>query len=359
MKYLSKINTKKLNNKICLLRVDFNINLSKNNFKIDAILPTIKFLISKKTKIVILSHRGRPNNKECEKLSLSYIAKILSKDLKTPVRFFPNFDFNEIKEKINLDKNSKIFLLENLRFLPGEKNNDSKLAKELSNLGDIYINDAFAVCHRKNASTVAITKYIESYAGLLLEKEINGLTKSIKTPKKPLVVILGGSKIDNKISIINNLSKKVSQFLLGSSIFDVLTKLKIKKLQKNKSVILPIDFIKNNGKYFDIGPKTIECYQKIIEKANTIIWNGPIGMIEKKEYSNGSKQIALAISKSKAFKVAGGGETINFIKNKKLHKKISFLSTGGGAMLDFLAGKKMPGIIALETPLIKNRKLLK
>lgn len=357
MKYLSKINNKKLNNKICLLRVDFNINFSKNNFKIDAILPTIKFLISKKSKVVILSHRGRPSNGKDKKLSLNYIAKIISKELKTNVKFFPNFNFNEIKEKIISDKNSKIFLLENLRFLSGEKNNDSKLAKELAGLGDIYINDAFAVCHRKNASTVAITKYIESYVGLLLEKEINGLIKAIKIPKKPLVIILGGSKIDKKIDIIKNLNKKTFKFLLGSSIFNKLTNLKIKELQKNKKIILPIDFVKKNEKYFDIGPKTIKYYEKIIKEANTIIWNGPIGMIEKKEYSNGSKQIALAISKSKAFKVIGGGETVNFILDKKIQKKISFLSTGGGAMLDFLAGKKLPGITALKSSNIKIKKL--
>ncbi|MBU4482201.1 phosphoglycerate kinase, partial [Patescibacteria group bacterium] len=322
-------------------------NLLRNSFRINAVLPTIKFLISKKAKIVILSHRGRPINEKNKKLSLCPVAKIISKKLRTQVRFFSDFNFKKIKEKINLDKKSRIFLLENLRFLPGEKNNESKLAKRLASLGDIYINDAFAVCHRKNASTVAITKYIESYAGLLLEKEIDGLSKVVKAPKKPLVVILGGSKIINKINIINNLNKKTFRFLLGSSIFNKLTNPEIKKLQKNKKIILPIDFIKNNGMYFDIGPKTIECYKKIINKANTIIWNGPIGMIEKKKYSTGSKQLASAIIRAKAFKIIGGGETVNFILSENLQKRMSFLSTGGGAMLDFLAGKKLPGIIAL------------
>jgi 3-phosphoglycerate kinase len=348
MNYLSKANDKEIKNKTCLLRVDFNLKSLKNYFRVDAILPTIKFLISQKTKVVILSHRGRPEGSD-KTLSLIPLVKILSKRIKTRVRFFDNLDFKIIKDEINSDNKSKIFLLENLRFLPGEENNSSALAKKLADLGDFYVNDAFAVCHRRNASVVAITKYIKSYAGLLLEKEISGLTKATKNPEKPLVVILGGSKIGDKIEIIKNLKNKASYFILGSSIFnEPLDFIKRKKYLFDKKVIFPLDTIKNNGKYFDIGPETIFLYKKILRPAKTIIWNGPVGMMEKKEYARGCEEIARTVAALKAFKVVGGGETANFILDKKLQKKISLLSTGGGAMLDFLAGKKLPGIKALE-----------
>lgn len=347
MKYLNNLNIKEISGKTCLLRIDLNLKSLKDDFKIDSALPAIKFLISKKAKIIILSHRGRPNEKE-KADSLEPIAKILSRKIEIPVRFFSDFDFKKIKNEINSDKKSKVFLLENLRFLPGEESNDNILAKQLANLGDFYVNDAFAVCHRKNASIFAITKYIKSYAGFLLEKEIKGLRKAIQNPKKPLIIVLGGSKIGNKINIIKNLNEKTDRFLFGSSILNEFSDLKIKKFMKNKKILLPIDFVEINGEYFDIGPKTISLYKKILAKANTIIWNGPVGMIEKKEYAVGSEKIAGAIAASKAFKVVGGGETANFILKKKLQKKISLLSTGGGAMLDFLAGKKMPGIIALQ-----------
>lgn len=349
MRYLSRLSAKKINGKICLLRIDLNLKSPKDDFKIAAVLPTIKFLISKNAKIMILSHRGRPAGTKKED-SLKFAAKIFSQKLKTRVIFFPDFNFKEIKNKVDSAKKSKIFLLENLRFLPGEKNNDDELAKQLAELGDFYVNDAFAVCHRKNASVVAITKYIVSYAGFLLEKEIKNLTKAVKNPKKPYIVVLGGSKIVDKINIVKNLNKKADHFLFGSSILNELLNPKIKDFIKNKKVLLPTDSVKTKNESFDIGPKTISLYIKNLKKANTIIWNGPLGMFEKKEYSVGTEKIAKTIAAAKAFKVIGGGETANFILKKKLQKKISLLSTGGGAMLDFLAGKKLPGIEALEQP---------
>jgi phosphoglycerate kinase len=223
-----------------------------------------------------------------------------------------------------------------------------ELAKQLANLGDFYVNDAFAVSHRKNASVVAITKYVKSYAGFLLEKEITGLTKATKNPKKPLVVILGGTKLEDKINIIKHLQKQTQYFLFGSSLLNELQKNKFTNLIKNKKILVPIDSITTKEAYFDIGPETADFYSQIIRSAKTIIWNGPMGKIEEEKYSIGSKKILLAVAKTKCFKVVGGGETANFVIKNNLQKNISLLSTGGGAMLDFLAGKKLPGIEALN-----------
>lgn len=347
MKYLSQLNKKELNGKVCLLRVDLNIKSLKDQFRIDSILPTIKYLLKNNVRIIILSHRGRPNGVDT-KLSLGPLAEIISSKIKKEVDFIDVLDFKKIKKEIDSEKHIKIFVLENLRFLPGEEKDSNDLAKKLAGLGDLYINDAFAVSHRKNASVFAITKHIKSYAGLLLEKEVSGLTKATKNPRKPLIVVLGGTKIDAKISIVKNLDPKTKSFLLGSSVFNEINNQGVKNIIKNKKVLLPKDFIKKDGKYFDIGPKTIDLYKKMIAEAKTIIWNGPVGMFENKKYSRGTTEIARAITKSKSFKVIGGGETANFILNKKMNKNIDLLSTGGGAMLDFLAGKKLPGIKALK-----------
>lgn len=347
MRSLSKLDPKKLDGKTCLLRTDFNIKSLKDHFRIDSVLPTIKYLLKHNSRIIILSHRGRPNGID-SKLSLAPIAKIISRKIKRKVKFIGHFDFEKIKEEIVSEKDIKVFILENLRFLPGEEKNDKNFAQKIASLGDLFINDAFAVSHRKNASIFAITKYIKSYAGLLLEKEILGLTKATKKPKKPLIVVLGGTKIDSKINIVKNLNSQTKFFLLGSSVFNEIKNPNVEKITKNKKCLLPKDFIKESGKYFDIGPKTISLYKKILSDANTIIWNGPVGMFENKKYSKGTTEIAKAILNSKAFKVIGGGETANFILNKKMNKNIDLLSTGGGAMLDFLAGKNMPGIEALK-----------
>jgi 3-phosphoglycerate kinase len=347
MKYLSDLKRKELNGKICLLRIDLNIKSLNDHFRIDSILPTIKYLLKNNSRIVILSHRGRPTGIDL-KLSLRPIIRIISKKIRSDIKFLPNFDFKKIKEQIDNNKECRIFSLENLRFLPAEEKNDPDLAKKIANLGDIYINDAFAVSHRDNASISAITKYIDSCAGLLLEKEMLGLTKATKNPQKPLIVVLGGTKIDSKINIVKNLNSKTKFFLLGSSVLNEIKDPKVKNIIKNKKCLAPIDFSEVGGKYFDIGTKTIALYKKIISEAKTIIWNGPVGMFEDKKYSKGTMEIANAIIRSKAFKVIGGGETANFILNKKINKNIDLLSTGGGAMLDFLAGKDLPGIKALK-----------
>ena len=275
------------------------------------------------------------------------------------------FDAKKIKKSVATASGS-IFLLENLRFLPGEEKNDEKFAKQLASLGDLYINDAFAVSHRANASVEAITKFLPSYAGLLMEKEIENLNKAIKKPKKPFVIILGGAKISDKLGIIKNFKQKADKFLIGggiantflvaeglpigNSIFEEKMVPEAKKLLKLPKIILPVDYAIENKKILDIGPQTVENYASIIKKAKTIIWNGPMGYFENPKFAKASKAIAEAVIKSKAFVVIGGGETTAIIHNSKfiIHNSKLFISTGGGAMLEYLAGKKLPGIEALK-----------
>lgn len=350
IQYLSALKNKDLSGKICLLRLDFN---TEDSWRMEAVLPTIKFLIKKCRSVVILSHRGRPTKVTSSKLkvpgragkslSLKPQAEQLSHFLSKKVIFIKDFNFEGTKRKVFSAKKGSVFLLENLRFLEGEEKNSIVLAKQLAFLGDIYVNDAFAVCHRANASVSAITKFIRSYAGFNLELEIKNLTKAIKNPKKPLIVVLGGLKIKDKLMVYNNLKNKASKFLIGGALNKKLLNLKL------RGVLMPVDFEKEKGEIRDIGPETAEIYCGEIRKAGTIIWNGPLGDINKNKFQNGTKFIAKCIAANVgAFKIAGGGETIMFLKKIGLDKKINFISTGGGAMLDFIAGKKLPGIEALK-----------
>ncbi len=405
MKYLSSLKTKNLSGKICLLRADFNIEnaeLSEKNIhpRIAAVLPAINFLTKKGAKVVILSHRGRPDTTsfkfQTSDFTLKPFAKILSKLLKEPVGFV---EFSKINNLTNLTKfnfvrfvrfKKDVFLLENLRFNPGEEKNDKKFAKRLAILGDFYVNEAFGVSHRKNASVEAITKFLPSYAGFSLESEIKNLSKAIN-PRKPLIIVLGGIKIADKIGLIKNFWNKADGFLIGGGIANtffaaqkmpmgnsVYEKEKLifcKKLLKSPKIILPVDVIIKNDSILDIGVKTRKNYAEIIKKAKTIIWNGPMGYIEDKKFKKGSEAILKAILESKAFSVIGGGETVALLRAQNSKFKIPrsrtsnkflrnytgqasslrgrqnsklFISTGGGAMLEFLAGKKLPGLSALE-----------
>jgi len=406
MKFLSHLKNKDLANQTCLLRVDFNLtddDLKKQKIplRIKSVLPTIKFLIKKRAKVVILSHRGRPEKVSSIKYQVSNhtlkpFVKIISKILKNPVHFIDfdkktNFVKTEDVQKIRASINGSIFILENLRFLPGEDKNDANLAKRLAGLGTFYVNDAFAFSHRKDASMVAITKFLPSYAGLLLEKEIKNLSRIMKNPKKLLVIILGGAKVSDKIGVIKNFLKevkgqksKINCFLtgggvantffaaqglpVGKSLYEKEMIPAARQLLKSRKIILPVDAVRKDKKILDIGPKTAEKYSQIIKKAGTIIWNGPMGYIEDPKFTKGSKAITEAILKSRAFAIVGGGETTSIISNFSRHlfktnleggippaagqfpisKKNIFISTGGGAMLEYLAGKKLPGLEALK-----------
>jgi len=383
MKSLVSLKNKNLAKKICLLRVDLNIededlkrwqkNHKNTPFRIQAVLPTIKFLIDRGAMVVILSHRGRPQisskfKVQSSKFTLRPFTKIISKLLKKPVQFIDfNLGTSDVQKLTSILRTSdvlKIFLLENLRFFEGEEKNDKSFAKKLASLGTFYVNDAFAVSHRKNASVAAITKYLPSYIGLQFEKEIKNLKIVMKKSKKPLAVIIGGAKISDKLGLIKNFSKKADYFLLGGGIANTFMAAlgmpmgdslyekemipEAKKILKTmpEKIFLPIDFLINKNQILDVGPNTINFYNKKIQAAKTIIWNGPMGKFEDRRFAKGTEEIAktLFFKNKKAKIVIGGGETVASLplKPKTYNLKPNvFLSTGGGAMLEFLAGKKL------------------
>ena len=383
-----------LKGKKVLLRVDLNVPMKSGTItetsRIEKILPTIKLLIEKEAKIIILSHIGRPKGKIVEGMSLEPISKKISEFLNKEVLF----DKNQINEntisKINKISNGSIMMLENIRFNEGEEINDKKFSKKIASLGDIYINDAFSCSHRTHASIEGITKHISSYFGLQITEEINALKRITSEIKKPVTLIIGGSKISTKIKIIKNLIKKFDDIIIvggmantmlkntgskiGKSIYEHDCENLIKEiLEKSKAyncqINCPIDVIvsknlhgtgknkeireiENDEMILDIGPKTILSIKKIIDSSNTVLWNGPAGYFENSNFANGTKEIIKIITektlKDKIFSVAGGGETVAAINKFNKFDSFTFVSTAGGAFLEFLEGKKLPGISAIN-----------
>jgi phosphoglycerate kinase len=361
-------------NKIVLLRLDLNVPIKNakilDDSKIILSLETIHFLLNKNYKLLIISHLGRPKKKE-EEYSLKpvfyHLKKLVSKKI----------DFCSEIKKFDWTK-AEIIVLENIRFWPEEQENDQKFVQHLASLADIYVNDAFAVSHRQEASVSAITKYLPSYSGLLLEKELINLDK-IANPKKPLIVIMGGAKINSKAALINNLAQRADYILLGGalantflyfqkkevgkSMIESKAKENILKLVNNKKIILPLDYsvlsyqkkvelrefnkIKKGDTILDIGPKTIIKFSSLIKDAKTIIWNGPLGYFEDDRFKYGTLSIAIllaSLARKKAFVLVGGGETLMALKMTKMANYIDWQSTGGGAMLAYLGKEEMPGL---------------
>ena len=383
-----------LKGKKVLLRVDLNVPMKSGiiteTSRIEKILPTIKLLIEKEAKIIILSHIGRPKGKIVEGMSLEPISKKISEFLNKEVLF----DKNQINEntisKINKISNGSIVMLENIRFNEGEEINDKEFSKKIASLGDIYINDAFSCSHRAHASIEGITKHISSYFGLQITEEINALKRITFEIKKPVTLIIGGSKISTKIKIIKNLIKKFDDIIIvggmantmlkhtgskiGKSIYEHDCENLIKEiLEKSKAyncqINCPTDVIvsknlhgtgknkeireiENDEMILDIGPKTILSIKKIIDRSNTVLWNGPAGYFENSNFANGTKEIIKIITektlKDKIFSVAGGGETVAAINKFNKFDSFTFVSTAGGAFLEFLEGKKLPGISAIN-----------
>lgn len=391
MRFLSKLSPLKIKNKRALVRVDFNVTLDGrgrilDDFRIKACLPTIKYLVKNHVKVVLASHLSKSqltlDNKKNTKASLRGISRYLSRLLRRKVFFASDCRGEKIKKTISSLKTGEVLLLENLRFYPEEEENEAKFARELAELADFYVNDGFAVSHRSHASVVGVTKYLPSFAGLLLESEIKNLSRPLKNPSRPLVVIIGGAKVSTKIRLIENFLNKKANVLLGGVIAN--TALCAKGLSLGKSLVeseiiaelrklnlsvarlqLPIDVLVGSGKdkvflrpidrverediIFDIGPKTAKLFGEIIKEAKMIVWNGPMGYFEKKEFSRGTIAIARAIVSAKAFSIVGGGDTAIILRKLGLLGRYSFVSTGGGAMLEYLAGKRLPGIEALKS----------
>lgn len=361
LRTLREIPKKSLKNKSVLLRADFNAPVgndgvidSNEDWRIKAVLPTIEYLLKQNTKIILLAHLGRPGGKVRENLRLDPIRDRLSELLNLSVKKIFDCVGRDAENAIGEMKAGEILLLENLRFHSGEEENDDVFAKKLSKLGDIYINDAFSDCHRKHASIVGITKFLPSYAGLLLEKEFN-LMENANNPEHPAVAIIGGAKIETKLSEVKALEKIYDHILVGGIIANEIIKDQ-KKYNISPNVILPDKKAVLKAKGYDIGEISFKKFENFIKNAKTIIWNGPMGKFEEKKYSAGTRNVIGSVIEAHdagAKILIGGGETINAIQRfapELMNKKTkSFnISTGGGAMLKFLAGENLPGIEALK-----------
>ena len=383
-----------LKQKKILLRLDLNVPLDNNRItdttRIDKILPTIKFLLKNEAKIIILSHIGRPKGKIINGLSLKPVCENLKKKLNENIKLITK-SLKEIDSNDLFDNhNEKIVMLENLRFYQEEEENNNEFAKRLASLADIYVNDAFSCSHRAHTSIVEITKFLPSYAGLQLNLEIDALTKITSEIKKPVTCIIGGSKISTKINIIKNLIPKFNNivivggmannilkykgFNIGKSIQEANCDQIIEEIfslseKNNCKIVYPEDVavgkdlngsakIKDISKVsddeliLDIGPKTIQTVNKLIEKSETILWNGPAGYFENSNFAKGSLEIANKIvEKNKSntiYSVAGGGDTVALLNGIGVISNFNFVSTAGGAFLEYLEGKKLPGIKALN-----------
>ena len=382
-----------LTGKKVLLRADFNVPLKggkvMEDYKIAQSLATIRYLLRYKCRIVITTHLGDPKGKRVKGLSTEPIAKRLAVLLGEKVTFLPEATGGKVITAIKQAKPREIIFLENLRYYPGEETDDRSFARKLAKPFDLCVNNAFAVCHRKHASVSAIKKYLPTYAGFLLEDEITNLEKTLK-PKKPLVVVIGGAKISTKLPLIANFLRKADHILIGGAIANDFIKglgynvgksvvgkdpaqlrkaIRLYRHAGNKKIILPLDFVVSDrldGKgeaevrsinkidkkdyILDIGPKTISFYARYIKEANTLIWNGPMGMFEQDQFRHGTMAVARLVaarSTGHAFGAVGGGETVEALKKTHMLEHVDWVSTGGGAMLEFLAGHKLPGLKGL------------
>ena len=383
-----------LKGKKVILRVDLNVPMQNGSIteisRITKILPTLKLLIEKEAKIIILSHIGRPKGKVVSGMSLEPISKKLADLLNMEVLFNKDEINEKTLAKINKISNGSVMMMENIRFYEKEELNDDAFSKKISTLGDIYVNDAFSCSHRAHSSIEGITKYTPSYCGLQFIEEINALKKITSQITKPVTCIIGGSKISTKIKIISNIIKIFDNIIIvggmgnallkntginiGKSVCDDGYKNLVGKILEqskvhNCSIYSPLDVVvskelngngtikevnevNNDEMILDIGPKTIILIEKIINSSNTVLWNGPAGYFENPNFSNGTKKILEIISnkksKDKIYSVAGGGETVAVINKFNKLDAFNFVSTAGGAFLEYLEGKELPGIKALN-----------
>jgi phosphoglycerate kinase len=389
VKFIDEVEIK---DKKIFLRVDFNVSLNPNytiadDARITQTLPTIQYLLKNKNKLIIVSHLDRPKKRD-PKLSLNIVAKKLHS-------YFSNYKVNVVDDfltdssLIEKQKENEILFLENIRFYPEEKKCDQKFAQKLAALAEVYVNDAFGLSHRADASIVSVPKYLPSYGGLLLKKEITMISQAIRRPKKPFVAIIGGAKIETKINMIDKLTEIADYILIGGGLantflcahgyeignsfceYEKVTQarhLLFLAAQKHTAVILPSDVIIGNpndtkgigsvrrindipkdAHILDIGPDSQAKYGSIIAKAKTIIWNGPVGFIENPVYKRGTEFIYYAIAQNtQATSIVGGGDTLAAISKKEYLDKITHISTGGGAMLEFIEKGTLPGIEALK-----------
>jgi phosphoglycerate kinase len=390
MKYLDQID---VSGKKVFVRVDFNVPMDKagnvtDDTRIRAGLPTINYLREKKAKVIVASHLGRPKGKRVDEFSLKPVAPVLAGLLKTDVAFIDDSTGEKAHAAVNAMQPGEVILLENLRFHPGEDKNDDAFARELASLCDVYINDAFAVAHRAAASNTAITKFAPvSAAGFLLKNEIEYFNKAMKDPARPLVAIIGGAKVSDKIKLLENIIDNVDCLLVGggmaftflkasgisvgnsiceNDMLELARRIMDKAKAKNVRLLLPTDTliaqapsadaernivnirdIPDGWMGLDIGPATIASFSDAVSEAKTIVWNGPLGMFELVPFSSGTFKLVDAVAQSGALSIVGGGDTDTAVHKTGKSDKISYISTGGGAFLELLEGKTLPAVAAL------------
>lgn len=376
-----------------LVRVDYNVPMNTelkivDDTRITATIPTIKYLIEHGARVILCSHLGRPDGQVDPKLSLRPVLARLSKLLDKPVSFAEDILAKSTKEMALKMQDGEILMLENLRFYEQEEKNDEKFAKTLASLAEIYVLEAFGTAHRKHASTYGAAKLLKSVAGFLVEEELVMFDRVLNNPEHPFVAVLGGAKVSDKLPVIENLLDKVDTILIGGGMaytfikaiggnigmsivdntkLDLAKEILDKAKEKGVKIILPIDnlgadefseeaevklfnsgFFSDEFQGMDIGPETIKMFKKIIKKAKTIVWNGPLGVYEYEGFKRGTVKIAKYIAKSKSISIVGGGDSIAAIQSLGLTKKISHISTGGGASLMLLQGKPLPCVEVIE-----------
>lgn len=393
---MNKKTLKDLNveNKRVLVRVDFNVPIKEgiitDTNRIEASLTTIKYLIDNTAKVILMSHLGRPKGEPKPEFSLKPVAQKLSEMIGQDVKFIDSdkvVDDSVIEESKKLQP-KEIMLIQNTRFRKEEEKNDEKFSKELSQLADLYVNDAFGTSHRAHASNVGVSKFLPSAVGFLVQKEIEIMGKALENPERPFTAILGGAKVSDKIGVIENLLDKVDTILIGGAMaftfiksqgknvgkslieedkLDLAKSLLEKAQEKGVKIFLPVDFVvakemseESDSKViniddftddiagFDIGTKTIKIFDEEIQKSKTIVWNGPMGVFEIEQFSKGTFEIANSLVKSKATTIVGGGDSASAIAKSGNKDKVTHVSTGGGASLEFLEGKVLPGIDCID-----------
>lgn len=376
-----------------LYRVDYNVPVNARgeiteDTRIIESLPTLRYLIDKGAKIIIMAHRGRPKGKVVEDLRLDVVAARLTEVLQQPVTKMDDCIGQEVEDKVASMQNGEVLLLENLRFHAEEEANDPDFSAKLARLGDLYVSDGFGVCHRAHASTDGVPKLLPlAAAGFLMEKEINFLSKAVKNPEKPFVAVIGGSKVSTKIAVIENLLDEVDHLIIGGGMvytflaaqgyeigkslleadkLDIAKEILAKAKAKGVELLLPVDTIvtakledgaENHAVPIeaipadlmgvDIGPETVKLFCNRLAGAKTVVWNGPMGVFEMDSFAVGTKKIAEAIAAMPGTSIVGGGDSVAALEKFKLKEKMTHVSTGGGASLEFLEGRELPGIAVL------------
>ena len=376
-----------------LVRVDFNVPLDMNtgsitdDSRIRAVLPTIRYLVDHKAKIILCSHLGRPDGKVVEELRMAPIAKRLSRLIKLPVPTASDCIGADVEKAVNALKEGDILLLENIRFHSEEETNDTSFAQALAKLADIYVDDAFGTAHRTHASTVGTARYLPAVAGFLMEKEMKALGNLLTNPEHPFGALLGGAKVSDKISLIQNILDKVDLLLIGGGMAATFLKARGYEVglslvetdkqalaqelieatkQKGISLLLPADVMVTGSinteatgeivpithitkvkRIVDIGPKTVELFSQQMRQCKTVFWNGPMGVYEIPQFARGTKAMVELLASIKATTIVGGGSTAEIVEEMNLTHKMTHVSTGGGASLNFLEGKTLPGISVL------------